>query len=107
MKIVVEEKPVGAHGCVERFLSGMAKRRMAEIVYEGQRLGKINIEAQRAGDGAGDLRHLNRVREPVAEVVGIAAGKNLGLVFETAKGSCVNHAIPVPLKIVAVGVLRF
>src|SRR5579863_3798781 len=107
MKVMVEKKPLRSHGCVECLFASVSKRRMSEIVDERERFREIHIQAERAGDGAGDLRDLNRVREPVAEVVGIAASKNLSLVFETAKGSRVNHAIPVALKIVAVGVLRF
>ena len=35
--------------------------------------------------------------------IGNAPGKDLGLGFQAAKGAGVNHAIAVPLKVVAVG----
>lgn len=36
-------------------------------------------------------------------MVGIAAGKNLGLGFETAKGTRVDDAVAVALKVIAIG----
>ena len=107
MKVMVEKKPLRSHGCVECLFASMAKRRMAKIVNKRERFGEIHIEAKRAGNGTGNLRNFNGVREPVAEVVGIAASKNLGLIFKAAKRSRVNDAIPVALKIVTVRVLRF
>ena len=38
VQVVIEEEPVGSHGGVERFLSGMTERRMAEIMHQRQRL---------------------------------------------------------------------
>jgi len=58
------------------------------------------------GDGARDLRHFNRVRQPVAEVIGITAGEDLRLRFQPPKGAGVNDTVAVALKIVAVGVRR-
>jgi hypothetical protein len=46
------------------------------------------------------------VRQPVAEVVGVAAGENLCLRFQTAKGAGMDHTITVALKVVAVGMRR-
>jgi isopropylmalate/homocitrate/citramalate synthase len=47
------------------------------------------------------------VGEAVAEVVGIAAGENLRLIFETAKGAGVDDAVAVALEVVAVGMRWF
>jgi len=47
-------------------LPGMAERRMAKVVGQRQRLRQILVEPQGAGDGAGDLRHLDRVGQPGA-----------------------------------------
>jgi len=55
----------------------MAEGRMAEIVHQGQRFGEIDVKSEGGRDGARDLRDFNGVREPVAEVVGIAARENL------------------------------
>ena len=52
------------------------------------------------------MRYFERVRQPVAEVVGIATGEDLGLGFETAEGAGVNDAVAVTLEVVAVGMLR-
>ena len=55
--VVIEAAEVAHHG-VERPLAGVPERRVAEVVRERQRLGEILVEAQLAGDGARDLRHL-------------------------------------------------
>src|ERR1022692_526376 len=106
VQVMVEEKAVGAHGCIERLFAGVSERGMAEVVHQGQRFGKIHVEAQRGGDGAGDLRHLDGVSEAVAEMVGVTARENLGLVFEAAEGAGVDDAVAVALEVVAVGMRR-
>jgi hypothetical protein len=45
------------------------------------------------------------VREAIAEVVGVAAGEDLRLGFQTTEGAGVDDAIPVALEIIAVGML--
>ena len=57
------------------------------------------------GDGAGDLRDFDGMGEPVAEVIGVAAGEDLGLGFQAAKSAGMDHAVAVALKVVAVGML--
>jgi hypothetical protein len=47
------------------------------------------------------------VSEPVAKVVGVAAGENLRFGFEAAKGASVNDAVAVALEVVAVGMNCF
>jgi hypothetical protein len=44
--------------------------------------------------------------KPVAEMVGVASGENLGLGFQTAKGPRVNDSVAISLKIVAIGMRR-
>src|SRR6516162_9144678 len=70
MKIVVEGQSMLMHRRIESLLSGMAKWRMADVMNQCERLGQIGVEPQRSGDGARDLRNFQRVRQPVAEVVG-------------------------------------
>ena len=58
------------------------------------------------GDGPRDLRHLDGMRQPVAEVVGVTAGENLCLRFQPAKGARMDNTVAVALKVVAVGMRR-
>src|SRR5258708_28374352 len=74
MKIVVEEKAVGAHGGVEGFFAGVAERRMAEVVHQGQGFGQVYVEAKRSGDSACYLCDFDGVSEAVAGGGGGAAG---------------------------------
>ena len=106
VQVVIEEEAVRAHGGVERFLSGVAERRMADVVHQGERLDQVDIQAELRRDGAGDLRDLNGVGQAIAEVVGVAAGEDLGLGFEAAKSAGMDDAVAVALKVVAVGMLR-
>ena len=85
----------------------MAERRVAKIVHQRERFRQIHVERERSRDGARDLRHFDRMGEPVAEMIGIAAGKNLRLVFEPPKGTGVNNAIAVALIVVAIRMRRF
>src|SRR5208282_556778 len=106
VKIMIERESVLAHGGVERFFSGMAEWGMAEIVDQGERLHQIGVQSKLCGDGARNLRDLDGMRQPVAEVVGVTAGENLRLRFQPAKGAGVDDTIAVALKVVAVGMRR-
>ncbi len=83
---------------VERFLAGMAERRVAEIVGQRQRLGEILVERQRAGDAARDLRHLEAVGEPRAVMVALVIDEDLGLVLQAAEGGGMDDAVAVALE---------
>ena len=63
----------------------MAERRMAEIVGERQRLGQVLVEAERAGERAGDLGHFQRVGEPGAVVVALVDTKTWVLCLRRRK----------------------
>ena len=95
---VVVEAAVGRHGRGQRPLAGMAERRMAEIVGQRQRLGEILVEAQQAGDGAGDLRHLQGVGEARAVVVALVEHEHLRLVGEAPEGGGMHDAVAVALE---------
>src|ERR1035441_5873648 len=79
---------------------------MSEVVHQGKRLHRIGVQSKLRGDGARDLRDLNGVRQPVAEVVGVAAGEDLRLRFQPPKGARVDDTITVALKVVAVRMRR-
>src|SRR6202041_1800853 len=106
VQIVIETEAVGAHGGVEGLLAGVAEGGMADVMHQSERLSEVDVEAERPGDGAGDLRDFERVSGAVAEMVGITASEDLGFCFETAEGAGVDDAVPVALKLVAVGVRR-
>src|SRR6516165_2017100 len=60
---VVLEPAVVAHALVQRVLPGMAEGGVAQIVCETDRLGERLIQPQREGDRAGDLCHLDGMRD--------------------------------------------
>src|SRR4029077_3606569 len=91
---------------IELALSRVAEGRVPDVVHQGQSFGEISVELQRSGDGARDLRDLQRVREPVAEMVGIPRGEDLCFCFEPAERPRMNHAVAVARVDVAVRVRR-
>jgi len=94
---IVVEAAIGPHPAIERPLTGMAKGRMAEIVNQRDRLGQILIEPQRPGKGAGDLRYLDRMGQPRAEMVALIGDENLRLVAQPTKRRGVDDSVAVPL----------
>ena len=100
---VVVEAAVGRHQRLERVLAGVAEGRVAEVVGEGDGLGELLVEAEDAGDGAGDLGHLDRVGEAGAVVVALVLDEDLGLVLEPAEGRGMDDAVAVALEGRAVG----
>ena len=98
--LVVQERraePLG-QAAVQRLLADMAERRVTEVVPEPDRLDQILVEPQRAGDGARDLGHLERVREPRAVVVAGRGDEHLRLVLEPAERLAVDDPIAVALE---------
>src|SRR5262245_53953990 len=79
----------------------MAERRMPEIVPERKRLGEVLVEAQRAGERAGDLGDLERMGEAGAKVVALMKDENLGLVGEAPECRRMDDAVAVAPEIVA------
>ena len=96
---VVVEAAVAGHAGVERVLAGMAEGRVAEVVGERDRLGEVVVEPERARQRPGDLRHLDRMGEPGAEMVALVMDEHLGLVGEAAEGGRVDDAVPVALEL--------
>ena len=84
----------------------MAERRVAEIVGQRHRLAEILVEPQRAADGAGDLRHLERMGEPRAVVVALVIDEDLRLVLQPPERRRMDDAVAVALERAAAGRFR-
>ena len=87
----------------ERFLAGMAARPVAAVVAQRDRLGQCHVEAACTRDRGGHLGHLERVREPRAQVVR-RKNEHLGLPGKPSEGVGVQDAIAIALEAGAVGV---
>ncbi len=66
--LIVPEADAGIDR-VERALSRVAERRVAEVVPETDGLGEVLVEFERAGDRAREPRDLERVRQARAVMV--------------------------------------
>ena len=95
---VVVEAAVAGHDLGQSALAGMAERRMAEIVRQRQRLGQVLVQGQHAGDGAGDLRHLQAVGEARAVVIALVEHEHLRLVGQPPERRRMHDAVAIPLK---------
>ena len=71
---------------------------MAEIVREGDGFGQVFVEAEKAGESAGDLGDLEGMGEAGAIVVAGLVDEDLGFVFEPSEGGGVNDPVAIPLK---------
>ena len=94
--LVVPE--AAGHERVEHALAGVAERRVAEVVAERDRLGELLVQPQHLGDGARDLRHLERVRQPRAVVVAGRGEEDLRLVLQPPERLAVDDAVAIVLK---------
>ena len=99
---IVFEAAVGFHQRIQCVLTGVAERRVAEIMSQRHRLGQVFMQAHRPADGAGDLGHLDGVGQAGAVVVPLVIDENLRFVLQSAKGGGVNDTIAVSLIGVAV-----
>ena len=70
MKVVVEAVAELLHLAVQFLFAGVRERRMADIVNQRQRFRQVFIQPQRVRDRSRDLRHLDGMGQPVAEMVG-------------------------------------
>ena len=86
------------HQILQGILARMAERRMAQIMGQRHGLGQILIQPQGACDGARHLRHLDGMGQPRTEIIALMFHKNLGLVFEPAKGRGMDDPVAVTLK---------
>src|SRR5262245_58996441 len=76
----------------------MAERRVPEVVTERNRLGQLLVQPQHLGDGARDLRDLERVREARPVVIASRREEHLRLVLESPERLAVDDAIAIALK---------
>ncbi len=95
VQIVIETAAVRTHQFVELAFAGMAERGMPDVMDESERFGKLGVQPQRCGDGAGNLCNFQRVRQAIAEMVRIARGENLRLGFQAAKSAGMDDAIAI------------
>jgi len=70
---------------------------------ESESLREFRVEAERRGNRASDLRNLESMSEPIAEVIGITDGEDLRLGLKAAEGARMNDAVAVPRVFTAVG----
>lgn len=92
------ETAVLAHAGIQRILTRMTERRMAQIVRQCNRFDEVFIDMQNARDGAPDLRDLKTVREPRTKQIALMIDEYLRFVLEPAKRGAVNDPVAVALE---------
>jgi hypothetical protein len=73
----------------------MSERGVAEIVSQSNSLSQIFIEKKSPGYGTGDLSYLQGMGKAGSVMISFGGEKDLGLVFQTAKGLAVDDTVPV------------
>ena len=95
---VVVEPAMAGHAFGQCILPRMAEGGVAEIMRESECFGQILVEPERPGQSAGDLRHLDRMGQPGAEVVAVRRDEDLRLVLQPAEGRGMDDAVAVTLE---------
>ena len=95
--LLIVLKPQGTDP-VQGALTGMAERRVPQIMPQRDRLSQILIESEGLCDRSGVLRDLKRVGHPGPVVIAERSQKDLGLLLEPTEGLAVQDPVPVPLK---------
>ncbi len=80
---------------------------MPEIVRQRDRFRQILVQRQRARDRPANGRHLDRMRQPRAQVIARAIEEDLRLVFQPAESARMNDPRPVALKLRPISVTSF
>ncbi len=104
---IVVEPAIRLHQLGKRIFAGMAERRVAEVMGQGQSLRQILIQLQRPGDGPRDLRHLQTMGEPGTKVIALVIDEDLRFVFQPAEARRLDYPVPVPLEASAGRAFRF
>ena len=91
---------------VQRLFACVAKRGVSQIMRKADGLGQILVQAQAPGDGAGDLRDLQRMGQPGAVQVAFRRKEHLRFLLETPEGLAVQHPVAIPLEHRAQRILR-
>jgi hypothetical protein len=76
----------------------VAERRVAEVVRESERLGKVLVEPQGPRQRPRDLAHLDRMGEARAVMVALVEDEDLGLVLQPAEGARMDDTVAVALE---------
>jgi len=105
--LVVLEAAVVCHQLIQHALAGVAEGRVSQVVRQRHRLSQVFVQAQGAGNGAGDLRRLHGVRQPCPVVVALVIDEHLRLVLEPAERGRVDDAVAIALERQPESVLRF
>jgi hypothetical protein len=102
----VFETAIRFHAGIQCVLTGVSERRMAQIVRQADCLNKLLIQLQLAGNCPADLCHFQRMSQACPIVISFVINKYLRLVNQAPKSRGMYNAVPVALKLAAVGVAR-
>jgi hypothetical protein len=105
--LVMIEPALILHEAVERFLSGVAERRMSQVMGKGDGFRKVFIQTECPCDRSADRSNLDRMGESGAVMIPLAVKEDLGLAIQASEGGAVDNAVAVPLVAGSEGMLRF
>ena len=83
----------------QRRLAGVAEGGVPQVMAKRDGLSQILVQPERPCDGAGDLRHFQRMGEARAEVVALGSEEHLGLVGKPPKRFRVQNLVAVALVV--------
>ncbi len=96
--VVLEMFAVFTHGLIQRRLAAVAEWGMPQVVRQRNGFREVFVEAQAAGDIAGDLGDFNGMGEAVAVVVAVIGNKDLGFGLKSAERLGMDNPVSVALE---------
>ena len=92
------ETTVFFHQASQGRFSGMTESRVPHVMRQADGFDQVFIGAQGPRNRPADLGYLKGVGQTSAVVIALKIDEDLGLVFQTAKGSGMQNAVSVALK---------
>ncbi len=97
LAVVVEAAEI-PHQPGQGHFAGVTEGGMSQVMRQADRLHKVFVAAQGAGQRPADLGDFQGMGETGAEVIAFVVDEDLGLVFQAAEGGGVQDPVPVALE---------
>ena len=92
---VVFKTAVIAQQSIQSLFTGMAERRMTQIVRQRDRFGQQRVDTDSHREHPGEAGDFQRMGQSRAVVISLRIDEHLRFVLKSAKGGATGHATPI------------
>jgi hypothetical protein len=86
---------VPLHQLIQFALARVTERRMSDVMHQCQRFHQLRIQPERRRHRSRNLRHLERVRQPITKMIRKAHRENLRLRFQPPKRARMHDPVAI------------